>query len=46
MEQIRGAFTLTQFDEVKTRILWSPKSILADGTSALQIQAAQLQVTP
>ena len=43
-EQIRGAFTVPQFEEVKSKILMFPQSIIDEGTSTLQVQAAKLQV--
>ena len=44
LEQIRNAYTVAQFEEVKSKIISSPQSIIAEGTSALQVQAAKLQV--
>jgi outer membrane murein-binding lipoprotein Lpp len=43
-DQIRSAVSVAIFDQVKSRILASPQSIIDEGTSTLQVQAANLQV--
>jgi hypothetical protein len=45
LEQMKFAFTANQFEVVKSRIISSPHSIVAEGSSILQIQAAKYQVT-